>query len=242
MHVTAEAIFYALDHPPYQAQLMPSPSIRAKRLSLRVDNKTHTIKLVIPKAARLHHIINFVERHEGWINARIAEFPQKVPLENGAVIPLFGKERLITLAPPMDGQHGRTTHIDLQDERLMIHTTRPDPSGNIRKWLKDEARATLTNLSREKAAMIGKEVQSVSVRDTATRWGSCSHDGRISYSWRLIFCPFDVIDYVAAHEVAHLQHMDHSRNFWKVCKDLSDNMDFGRKWLKTNGNSLMRYG
>lgn len=242
MSIEANAIFYALDHPDYAAHLAPSPSPRAKRLSLRVNPKDRHIKLVIPRGARLHNIVTFVEKNESWIKARIAEFPSVIPYEDGQHIPVFGKSRLIRKLAPKEGQHGRTTLIELGDDTLDIYTNRENFNNHVKKWLKDEALQTLKNLTQEKAAQIGKDVRDVSVRDTVSRWGSCASDGRISYSWRLIFCPFDVIDYVAAHEVAHLKHMDHSKNFWNVCGALSENMAFGKQWLKMNGADLMRYG
>ena len=242
MIIHAQTIFDALDNPDYKEHLAPSPSPRAKRLSLRVHPKERQIKLVIPKGAKLKNIVGFVEKHENWIKARIDEFPINVPYEAGQYLPIFGKERLIAKHLPKDGQHSRTTIIELGDEHLNIYTNREQYSTHIKKWLKEEALHTLKNLSHEKAAEINKTVAEVSVRDTVSRWGSCSADGRLSYSWRLIFTPFDVIDYVAAHEVAHLQHMDHSKNFWNVCESLSENMAFGKQWLKMNGSDLMRFG
>lgn len=242
MSIESKAIFYALDNPDYAAHLQPSPSPRARRLSMRVNPKNKHIKLVIPRGARLHNIVDFVEKHESWIKARIAEFPQNIPFAAGQIIPVFGKDRLITINAPHAGQHGRTTRIELEDKHLAIYTNRENISNHVKKWLKDEALQTLKNLSFEKAAFINKKVKDVSVRDTVSRWGSCAADGRISYSWRLIFCPFDVIDYVAGHEVAHLKHMDHSKNFWRLCDELSENMPYGKQWLKLHGNDLMRYG
>lgn len=242
MAINEDAFFYAIDDERYKKNISFTLNKRAKRLGLRVDHKTRKIKLTVPYGARLHHAVDFVERHENWILKQLNNFPESTPFTSGTTIPLFGKERVITCHAPREGQHKRTTIIELQDNSIDVFTNRTDPSGNIKKWIKNEALATLSNLSHEKAAQINKVVHSVNVRDTSSRWGSCSHDGRLSYSWRLIFAPFDVIDYVAAHEVAHLQHLDHSKNFWTLCEQLSDDMAFGRKWLKENGNSLLHYG
>ena len=88
---------------------------------------------------------------------------------------------------------------------------------------------------------IEKEIKSVRVSDTKTRWGSCSHDGRLCFSWRLAFAPYEAIDYVVAHEVAHLRHLDHSKEFWTLCEELSIDYAAGKRWMKENGSELMRY-
>ena len=100
----------------------------------------------------------------------------------------------------------------------------------------------MQNLVHEKAAEIGKDVTSVSLRDTKSRWGSCSSNGSISLSWRLIFAPWDAMDYVVAHEVAHLIHMNHGKDFWALCATLSANYSTGKKWMRTNGHELMCFG
>ena len=101
---------------------------------------------------------------------------------------------------------------------------------------------TTVDMATDKADIINKNISSVTVRDTKSRWGSCSHKGELSFSWRLIFAPYDAIDYVIAHEVAHLIHMDHSKNFWTLCRSLSSNFVEGKFWMQNHGNSLMRYG
>jgi predicted metal-dependent hydrolase len=85
-------------------------------------------------------------------------------------------------------------------------------------------------------------IERIGVRDTASRWGSCSSDGALSYSWRLIFAPAFVLDYLAAHEVAHCRELNHSARFWRVVDQLTPERRRGEAWLKANGNSLHRYG
>jgi predicted metal-dependent hydrolase len=100
----------------------------------------------------------------------------------------------------------------------------------------------LSDIASEKAGDIKKIISSIKIRDTKTRWGSCAKDGSLSFSWRLIFAPYHTIDYVVAHEVAHLAHMNHGPKFWALCEKLSLNYTGGKEWLKANGNELMRYG
>ena len=93
-----------------------------------------------------------------------------------------------------------------------------------------------------KAERIGKRVRSVQVRDTKSRWGSCAQDGSLSFCWRLIFAPTVAFDYVVAHEVAHLSHMNHGKRFWSLCEKLSANYTAGKRWMQVHGHTLMCYG
>ena len=108
--------------------------------------------------------------------------------------------------------------------------------------MKRIAKKELTALAQQKAAEIGETIEKISVRDTKSRWGSCSSDGNLSFSWRLMFAPTEAFDYVVAHEVAHLVHMDHSRSFWNLCRDLSEDFIEGQYWMREHGHELMRYG
>jgi predicted metal-dependent hydrolase len=112
----------------------------------------------------------------------------------------------------------------------------------VRDWLKQEARMRISELARQKATLIGKTVRQVSVRDTSSRWGSCSHAGNLSFSWRLILAPYEVFDYVVSHEVAHLQEFNHSDAFWAVVEQLSPGHERWRHWLAAHGPRLYAYG
>lgn len=218
--------------------LTTSLSARAKRLALRVDPKSNKIKLIVPRFAKDIEVLTFIYQNRNWIAARLQDMPDNVPFADGETLPIFGTPRLIKVVP----HDKRATRFTLEDDALTIHTRRDDPASNIRRYLIDLARDTITPLAHEKAAEIGKEISAITLRDPSSRWGSCSHDGRISFSWRLVFCPPDVLDYIVGHEVAHLQHMDHSDRFWNLCDQISNDMTFGKQWLKSNGSALMRYG
>ena len=110
------------------------------------------------------------------------------------------------------------------------------------RWLKAYSRNVLELKSKEKALSIGKTIEKVTVRDTKSRWGSCSSESTLSYSWRLIFAPPIALDYVVGHEVAHLVHLNHSKHFWALCRDLSDDYVNGQYWMRNHGHELMRYG
>jgi len=216
-----------------------APSARAKRIALRVDSKERQVRLVVPKNVSQRKALAFARQHRSWIEKQLASLPGHVPLQHGQSIPVFGQLR--TIQVQMEPALKRTL-IKLQDKELLVRTNQEDPSLRIARFLKAEAKTILEQLSHEKAEQINKPVHGVSVRDTKSRWGSCSTDGRLSYSWRLIFAPFEAMDYVVAHEVAHLRHMNHSQAFWTLCEQLSDDYEEGKYWMRHHGSELMAFG
>lgn len=219
--------------------LVVKVSPRAKRIALRLDPQSRVMNLVIPRRARLESALRFAYEHEDWIYERLSELPTPVPFEDGERLPVFGIRRMIEVYydPTL-----RKTSIELLSKEIRVFTNKEDPSGRIKRFLKEEALEMMAAMVHEKAARIGRRVREVTVRDTRSRWGSCSQDGRISLSWRLIFAPYEAMDYVVAHEVAHLAHLNHGDKFWDLCDDLSDNFTTGLMWMKEHGHELMRYG
>lgn len=214
-------------------------SPRAKRMALRVDPKDGSVKLVIPKRASICSAYEFALKNQDWIHDRVAEIPDAIEFVDGATIPVLGQKRVINIS--YDNTLS-TTNITLKNKEIFISTNKKDPTTRIKRFLIDLAKKELPALAHEKAEMIDKTIQRVDVKDTVSRWGSCSHDGKLSLSWRLILAPYDAMDYVVAHEVAHLVHLDHSPAFWKVCAALSKSYVKGKRWMRTNGGELMRYG
>lgn len=211
---------------------------RAKRLALRVDPRKNKVNLVMPKRASMRGAYMFALENKRWIREKLAELPQPITLTDGTIFPILGEktEIKVTYNPAL-----KTTNIQLKDNQLLVNTNKEDPSPRIIRFLKKMAREELTALAHEKAALIDKKIEKVETKDTISRWGSCSHDGKISFSWRLIFAPMNAFDYVVAHEVAHLRVMDHSPAFWDICEDLSDNYSKGKSWMKRHGAELIRY-
>lgn len=214
-------------------------SKRARRVALRLDTKNRVMNLVIPAHMNLRKAEDFARRHEKWIQQRLADLPAPIRFVDGTVIPLLGGDKIIKITY---SNTLKKTDISLKNNILSISTNKEDPTTRILRFLKNEAHATLDNLAREKGAIIGKTIDNVTVRDTKSRWGSCSSDGNISFSWRLIFAPWEAMDYVVAHEVAHLVHMNHSKAFWTQCAALCEDYNTGKKWMREHGNTLMRYG
>lgn len=214
-------------------------SPRAKRLALRLNPKERIFHLVIPRGMSLDKAQAFAEEHDRWMKEKLKDLPRPVRFRDGAVIPVMGRNREIKV---IIKKTLKTTDIILKHNELLVFTNLEDPSQRIIRFLKKLAKEELTKLSIEKAKILGRKIRHVSVRDTKSRWGSCSQDGRLSFSWRLIFAPLSAFDYVVAHEVAHLRRLDHSKAFWNLCRDLSDDFLEGQFWMHNHGQELMRYG
>jgi len=213
-------------------------SKRARRLALRLDVKERVINLVIPKGCSERKAHAFARDHKEWITEKLAELAPLVPFENGRVIPVLGKNRQILVR-----RDSRATDITLHDDTILIRTNKAaDPARRLTAHLKALAQDELSALSHDKAALIGKKIKEISVRDTKSRWGSCGVDKRLSYSWRLILAPLPAMDYVVAHEVAHLTHLNHSAKFWALCAELSNDYEEGKYWMRNHGHELMRFG
>ncbi|MCB1539125.1 MAG: M48 family metallopeptidase [Rhodospirillales bacterium] len=210
----------------------------ARRVALRVDPARGEICLVVPKRASEKTAWRFADANREWIDAHLAKLEKPVPLAHGSVLPVFGRDRLIVVTLGT----GRVTHCTLNDTTLAVSTPRPDPASNIRRYLYRILETRLRPLAETKSQRIERSVQGIQLRDTRARWGSCSPDGRLMFCWRLVFTPDHVIDYVVAHECAHLRYMNHSQRFWDLCQSLCEDMDGARAWLSANGDRLLCYG
>ena len=214
-------------------------SPRARRLALRLDPKERVFHLVIPPGTPLKKAKEFARENREWMLERLRDLPEAVPFEDGQTIPIFGKNRVIRIHRK---KSFKTTDFILKYNELIILTNLDDPTPRLRRYLAKLAKEEISKLAHQKAERVKKRIASIHVRDTKSRWGSCSEDGNLSFSWRLIFAPYAALDYVVGHEVAHLKHLDHSKNFWRVCRQLSDDFLEGHYWMSNYGHELMRYG
>lgn len=216
-------------------------SVRARRLSLRVDAAARGVELVLPQRCPADMAIGFVARHRGWIAARVAAMPPPLRLIDGATVPVFGVPHRIrrVVAPPGEL---KPPPVMIADGEIRV---RGDPAHLPRRvidHLKALARRDFAERARALAARLGKSVTRVGVRDPKSRWGSCSAKGALSFSWRLVLAPEPVIHYVVAHEVAHLVEMNHSARFWRVVASLVPDAAAPRIWLRRHRAELMSYG
>jgi predicted metal-dependent hydrolase len=215
-------------------ELRESP--RTRRLSLRVDVGRGLIQVVVPVGVPEADIRRFVGRHDDWLRARLAAMPPPMPFVDGARVPVLGQDHVIAHRPGLVGG------TRCEDGVLLVGG-RPEHVGRrVRDFLVGEARRELAERARIKADGIGARVAGVTVRDTRSRWGSCSPGGRLSFSWRLVLAPPAVLDYVVAHEVAHLKEMNHSPRFWALCARLTADPAASRAWLRANAARLLRTG
>ena len=212
-------------------------SARARRVSLRVDSARRRILLTAPLRMPFAVAVRFAETQAGWIAARLKRLPPRRPFTDGADVPVFGVPHRIRHRPEARGTvwlEGAEIHVAGRAEHL---------PRRLRDWLTAEVRQRVIPLAHAKAERIERTVKRISVRDSRTRWGSCGPDGGLSFSWRLVFAPTEVLDYLVAHEVAHLVHKNHGPRFWALTERLCDGpMAVPRAWLRANGEALLQYG
>lgn len=212
------------------------PSARATRLKLRIDPAFDGVEIVVPNGISRKTAISMLYQHGDWVTAHMSRLPERVQFVPGAWVPFMGNEHAIRTVP--DAKRGVWAEAGvIWVSGLPEHTNR-----RVSDWLKKQAKLEIAPRAHAYAERIGKKVNRISLKDTRTRWGSCSSSGNLSFSWRLVLAPEDVLDYVVAHEVAHLQELNHSTRFWKVVEDLYGPSKKQQHWLKKNGSALHRYG
>jgi len=193
--------------------------------------------LTLPPHGKWAEAEAFLLRHHNWLAARLKRAPQATSFGDGGIVPLRGVDHRIIGTGRI---RGRVEAAELEGERvLLVPGDAAHQARRLTDWLKDEALVDLTERTAIHAARLGVTVKSVKMRSQSSRWGSCSSSGNINYNWRLIMAPPFVLDYVAAHEVAHLVEMNHSAAFWATVKRTLPDMDKGRAWLKAHGRKLM---
>ena len=206
-------------------------SARAKRLSLRVSRLDGRVTLTMPRAFPLEEALDFARSKENWIRSHLDKRPDECAVDIGATLPVEGVERQITRIK------GRRVMLGEQEIGVPGGPVGP----RLQSWLKELARDRLAAASDRYAARLGRGYTRLTLRDTRSRWGSCTSAGALMYSWRLILAAPEVLDYVAAHEVAHLAEMNHSPAFWSQVERIHGPYRAQRTWLRTHGNDLHRF-
>lgn len=208
-------------------------SARAKRISLRISQLDGRVTLTMPKSLAQREALDFARTKETWIRKHLSERQEDVSVGLGTELPLGG--RVLQVVP------GQGRKVQLGENEIAV----PGPSERVGKrlgaYLKEVARDRLAGACDDYAARLGQSYSRITMRDTRSRWGSCTSDGALMFSWRLIMTPPEVLDYVAAHEVAHLAEMNHSSAFWAGVERIYGPYKEPRKWLRTHGNALHRY-
>ncbi|KQY89962.1 M48 family metallopeptidase [Brevundimonas sp. Root1423] len=220
------------------ARLSVNP--RARRLSIRIDARAGEAVLIAPSERKLADVVAFARTKASWMRERLAERPDSAPLEPGAVVLLFGEPTRLEAA----GGAGAARLIETADGPVIQSGGEGEAfARRVENLFKRLARQVLVERTDHHLRTLGQRPVKVSIADTRSRWGSCSpHNRSIRYSWRVIMAPPAVADYLAAHEVAHLVHADHSPAYWSVVQRLvGDHRPF-RKWLRDNGPALHAVG
>ncbi|MEM6482169.1 MAG: SprT family zinc-dependent metalloprotease [Pseudomonadota bacterium] len=214
-------------------ELILRRSTRARRISLRVSGLDGKVTLTLPKGASERQAMQFARTKSDWLRAQLHRQTPPSGVRPGTALPIEGRQTLVSVA-----EQGRITHVD---DTLIVPGPASTLPARIEGWLKTRARDRLVAASDRFASSIGHSYSRITLRDTRSRWGSCSVEGRLMYSWRLILAPPDVLEYVAAHEVAHLAEMNHSPAFWANVAVLMPSYQAPRQWLRDNGAELHRY-
>lgn len=219
--------------PPIEVHL--KRSARARRFSLRVSRLDGKVTLTLPAAARDRDAMGFLAAQEGWLRQTLADMPsaQGLGVVPGVILPVEGV--------PLRVEQGPGRGLRVEGGALVVPGDPASAGARVGAWLKVLARDRLARASARHAQNLGCRFTRIVLRDTRSRWGSCSVDGRLMYSWRLILAPPRVLDYVAAHEVAHLVEMNHSAAYWAVVARICPDWQTDRAWLHRHGQDLHRY-
>ena len=215
----------------------------ARRLTLRVSRTQHAVILTMPRSSDLAEADRFLLRNRDWVCERLERVPEPVPLSDGAVFPLRGVPHEIAVEPPQRGS-GVVEIVARPGRRVPVVIVRGATdyaSRRLRDWLMAEAARDLQASAARYARALGVKPLRITLRDQKTRWGSCSSAGQLSFSWRLLLAPPVVLDYVAAHEVAHLVEMNHGPRFWKLVDRIMPRSGEAKAWLRIHGMDLYRY-
>ena len=217
---------------PAPPEILHRASARARRLTLRVSPEGR-VSCTRPRGMALAEARAFAQAKEGWIASRLASLPPRVVVRPGATLPVEGL--------PAEVVAGMGPAVRREEGRMTVPRGTDRPGAAVEAWLRDLARDRLVAACDGHAEALGRAHGRIRLRDPRSRWGSCTARGGLMFSWRLAMAPPEVLSYVAAHEVAHLERMDHSPAFWAVVGALDSDWRARRAWLRRHGSALMRY-
>jgi predicted metal-dependent hydrolase len=209
---------------------------RARRVSLRIDPRGGAVVVTLPPRSSRTQGVALLMSHAGWVAERLAALPGQIVFADGAVVPLGGVAHVIRHMP------GARGGVWVEDGEIRVAGAPEFLARRVADFLRAEARRVMSALVLHKAAILGLHPRRVAIKDTKSRWGSCAADRTLAFSWRLVMAPPEVQDYVAAHEVAHLRHMNHGPRFWALTRTLTAHSDMAMAWLRVEAPRLLRIG
>jgi predicted metal-dependent hydrolase len=218
-------------NPPIPLLMRRSP--RARRISLRISQLDGRVTLTMPAKLAEAEAMAFARAKETWIRKHLEARGADVAVGLGASLPIGGQL--------LDVIAGQGRGVVIGEDSIAVPGAPDRVAVRLGAYLKQVARDRLAGACDDYAALLGKSYTRITLRDTRSRWGSCTSDGALMFSWRLIMAPPEVLDYVAAHEVAHLAQMNHSAAFWAGVEQIYGDYKAPRKWLRQHGSDLHRY-
>ena len=211
-------------------------STRARRILLHVGVYDGTVELVLPPGASAREGLSFARTQTRWVANQLARIGESVPFADGAVFPVLGQPVTIRR------NDSRSALPVLRDDVLLVGGRDDTVPSRVRRWVRGRALEEIKPRAERMGTDLGRRPARISMRDTRSRWGSCSRAGNLNFSWRLVMAPEFVLDYVVAHEVAHLRELNHSARFWALVDTLCPDVANARGWLRKHGADLHRYG
>lgn len=229
----------SLENKGNKIEIICRKSSKAKRVIIRIS-QDKIVQLIVPKRVSFKNAINFLHSKSDWIYEKFSVISNKQQPElqkfgDNSSISIFGNNYTIIYGNSLRG------NIKIQEDKIIIYGEKEKIHNKILQYINKIAANYIKNKIQDYNKMGEFKYKRITVRDTKTRWGSCSSKGNLSFSWRLALAPREVFDYVIAHELAHLKEMNHSKNFWHIVSILYPDYKKARKWLKTNGSNLHLY-
>jgi predicted metal-dependent hydrolase len=207
---------------------------RAKRMVLRLARNSSGVVVTLPKRVSRTQALAFVDKSMPWIALQFERRPPADIIGHGSIIPLRGVPHVVHAT---NERRGLIT-ADAETRTIQVPGDASHLPRRLEDWLKKKAKADLVEASERYAKVMNVMIKRITVRDQKSRWGSCSASGDLSYSWRLILAPAFVLDYVAAHEVAHRRHMNHGPGFWRLVLTHCPRAGEAKQWFKAHSNEL----
>ena len=209
---------------------------RARRLILRIDGERDGVVVTLPRHVPVEEGLDLARGKAAWIVRQLDRLAPRIPFADGAVVPVLGVDYRVRFDPA-----GRKP-VHRGGGEIVLAGHPEHLARRLTDWLRGEAKRLIAPRAHAKAETLGRSPAAITVRDTRSRWGSCSVDGKLSFSWRLVMAPEHVLDYVVAHEVAHLVERNHGPRFWDLAAELTSDVKSARAWLNAFGARLHRYG
>ncbi|MBE9605011.1 M48 family metallopeptidase [Acetobacteraceae bacterium H6797] len=222
---------------PRDVQVRWRRSARARLVSLRIDARAAEVVITLPPRGSRKSGLALLTANARWVVGRLSALTPVLRFRDGATLPLGGVPYVIRHAPEARGGAWLA-----EDGAIVVAGDEAFLPRRVADFLRAEAKRRISESVSRHAPLLGRFPRAIRVKDTSSRWGSCSSDGNLAFSWRLVMAPPWVLDYVVAHELAHLAEMNHSDRFWAQVNKLTPHTDAAEAWLKKNGPALLRVG